>query len=67
MTENNQGILPTPDPREIQKVRLGPDLNPTIKLTTLAGPINLYGPETGIIGSSSFAALEDFLAGETMS
>ena len=66
MTENNQGDTGTPDPREIRKVKLDLDASPEIKLKLSEGNIYFYGPETIIGAASSFAGIEAFPAGETM-
>ena len=54
-----------PDPREIQKTRLDPGRRPNRKIKLLTGTAFLY--EGSIFAKSSFAAVEHFPAGETIS
>jgi hypothetical protein len=58
MAETNQ--------REIQKIRIEPDIGPSIKIKSVTGNFYGYGPESVIFTPSSGAGLEDFGAGETV-
>lgn len=63
--EKSQGNTQMPDPREIQKIRLDPDIGANRKLKTVGGTTYFYGPGTSIFTKSSFAAMAHFAAGDT--
>ena len=63
--ENSQSNNKVPDPREIQKIRLNPDMGADRKLKTVGGTTYFYGPGTSIFARSSFAAMAHFAPGDT--
>jgi len=66
MAENkSQGNRETPDAREIQRIRVDPDMGANRRLKTVGGTTYFYGPGTSIFAKSSFAAMAHFAAGDT--